>query len=192
MPRIYSVNESHNCDFGVDFFNGVAAVSQLDTQSIAWFTAKGYKVLDGQDFLSFWDTLTVEQVTTIANAAGVTTEDKKKWEIVTGLETALKSVINMDINSFEALADINGGKVGAAAYTDAAAIIQDLPSKVMAELETSGLKVEIPIDTWVDTDTYDKTAAGSYTFTATLDTLPDPITNTGTKTISVEVVVAAE
>ena len=48
------------------------------------------------------------------------------------------------------------------------------------------------VNGWVDTDTYNPNAAGSYTFTATLGAIPSGYANTGNHTATIEVVVAID
>jgi hypothetical protein len=44
MPnyKIYSPNNNHSCDYGVDFVNGVALTA--DENAVKWFRDKGYYV----------------------------------------------------------------------------------------------------------------------------------------------------
>jgi hypothetical protein len=95
---------------------------------------------------------------------------------------------SIDITSFDAIGDISMGKAGEAKY--------DLGAKVVVRLMIShdtvtanGGAVRVPITAWTDTDGYDPTVAGSYTFTATLGSLPRNTTNTNGLTATVEVVV---
>ena len=86
-----------------------------------------------------------------------------------------------NITAFDAIADVDGDL-----YANAAAVKAALPEYVYAD---SGL-VKVPVTAWADTDTFNAGVNAPYTFTATLGTLPYGVTNTGSKTATVEVVVA--
>lgn len=49
MARIFSLVEDHNCDYGVDFFNGVALVPDADSEILTDLANKGYTVVEGND-----------------------------------------------------------------------------------------------------------------------------------------------
>lgn len=49
MARIFSPVESHSCDYGVDFYNGVAVVPDEKTDVLRRFENKGYTVIEGND-----------------------------------------------------------------------------------------------------------------------------------------------
>jgi len=109
----------------------------------------------------------------------------------TAVATATVEVVVSDdaeLTSFDALDSIAAGTVAVPVYADAAAVIATLPDTVLA----NNGSVAVPVTAWVDTDTYDPTSAGSYTFTATLGDLPDGYANAAGVTATVEVVVAAE
>jgi len=189
MARVYALNESHNCDYGVDFINGVASVPDADTTLLAWFTNNGYTVVSGSDTLSAWDYLTKDELTTFAPYMGIDVADKTKQELVTAIETALITLMKIEITEFDAIASIDGGAAGEADYANAAAVIAVLPESV--EVTFSGdIKATVPVTTWVDTDTYDPATAASYTFTATLGDIPLPFANTADVTATVEVVIS--
>ena len=103
------------------------------------------------------------------------------------VEVVVAAAADVEITAFDAIADKDGGKVGAATYADAAAVIAALPTDVTANSNA----VTVPVTTWVDTDSYDPAVAGSYTFTATLGAIPAGFANTGGYTATVEVVVYA-
>ncbi|WP_144175934.1 Ig-like domain-containing protein, partial [Pseudomonas sp. Kh13] len=84
--------------------------------------------------------------------------------------------------SFDIIDDIAGGKVGAATYADAAAVISALPTSVTAH---NG-EITVPVTGWEDTDNYDAETAGYYTFTAILGDLPEGVSNTDNKTATVK------
>ncbi len=190
MARIYALNENHNCDYGVDFINGVAAVPDANTKVIAWFTAHGYTVVTGSDSLSPWDLLPVEQLRIFAPYAGIDPAGMTKDVLVEAIETVLITLMKIEITAFDAIADVNGGTIEEPVFTDAAAVIAALPTTVTATF-LGGAKATVPVTTWVDTDTYNKAAAAKYTFTATLGTLPLPFANTAAVTATVEVEVKA-
>ncbi len=88
------------------------------------------------------------------------------------------------LSSFDTIAAIDAGSAGNA--MDAAAVIALLPGTVKA----NGTTVTIPVSAWTDTDGYNPTTAGSYTFTATLGELPEGYLNDSNLTATVEVVVS--
>lgn len=190
MARIYALNEKHNCDYGVDFINGVAVVPDADTKVIAWFTAHGYTVVPGSDTLSPWDELPVEQLRIFAPFAGINPTGMTKDLLVEAIETALITLMKIEILAFDAIADMNGGTVALPTYADANAVKAALPTTVTATF-AGGAKATVPVAAWVDTDVYNKAAAAKYTFTATLGTLPLPFANTAAVTATVEVEVKA-
>jgi len=190
MARIYSDNPDHNCDYAVDFVNGVAAVPVSQAALIAWFTAQGYTVVQGSDTLSPWDELTFAQVVKIAAMCGITVTGETKQELVAAIETALITIAKYEITAFNAIANLSAGTVAVPKYTDAAAVKAALPARVKATL-ANGMIADVPVSAWVDTDTFNNAAAGSYTFTATLGTIPTPYKNTAAVTATIEVVVAA-
>ena len=190
MSRIYSINPHHSCYYGVDFYNGAAAVPTADTALIAWFTAKGYTVVAGSDTLSPWDYLTIEQLAGFAPYAGINPAGMTKAALVTAIETALITLMKIEITAFDAITDVDGGTLAEPTYANAAAVIAALPTTVTATF-AGGAKATVPVTTWVDTDTYNKAAAAKYTFTATLGALPLPFANTAVVTATVEVEVKA-
>lgn len=190
MARIYALNENHNCNYGVDFFNGVGAVPDANTGLIAWFTAKGYTIVAGSDTLSPWDYLPMSELQMFAPYAGINPAGMTKDVLVAAIETVLITLMKIEITAFDAIADVNGGTVATPTYVNAAAVIAALPTTVTATF-AGGAKATVPVTTWVDTDTYNKAAAAKYTFTATLGTLPLPFANTAAVTATVEVEVKA-
>lgn len=190
MARIYAINQNHNCDYGVDFFNGVAAIPDDNYIALHWLEEKGYEIVQGINKLMPWDYLTFEQLLEIAKYTSIVTTDMTKQELVAAIETELISKMYIDIKVFDEIPDINGGKVGDVEYADATAVKAALPDTVKSTF-ADGLVVTVPVSAWVDTDTYNAGVAGSYTFTANLGTLPSPLTNSGNKTATVEVVIAS-
>lgn len=187
MARIYSPNAAHSCDYGVDFFNGAAAVPDADTYLAGWFTAKGYTVVAGADELSPLDYLTLAQLQSFAPYYGLIATGLTKAALIAAIETQLDEM-KIEITAFTALANRAAGTEGEAIYATAAAVRATLPTVVYCDAGT----VPVPVTTWVDTDTYNPNVAGSYTFTATLGTLPVPYANTAAATATIEIVVAED
>ena len=190
MARIYALNENHNCDYGVDFFNGVGAVPDANTGLIAWFTAKGYTIVAGSDTLSPWDYLPMSELKMFAPYAGINPAGMTKDVLVAAIETTLITLMKIEITAFDAIADVSAGTIAAPVFENAAAVIAALPATVTATF-AGGAKATVPVTTWVDTDTFNNAAAAKYTFTATLGTLPLPFANTAAVTATVEVEVKA-
>lgn len=190
MTRIYAPNTGYTTDHGVDFINGAAAVLDADIETIEWFQNNGFEIVAGSSVLSPWDRLTVEELNRFAPYASINTAGMTKGQIVTAIETALITLMNYEITAFDAITDLDGGSVATPTYANAAAVQAVLPAVVYATL-APGIVAAVPVTVWVDTDIYDKTTAGSYTFTATLGALPTPYANTAAVTAEIEVVVAA-
>jgi hypothetical protein len=84
MPRIYSPNEDHSCDYGVDFINGVAAVPS--TADTSYFQGKtGYVVDSSRHTLTFLDKLSKAQLVELATERSLTTADKTKQQLVAAI-----------------------------------------------------------------------------------------------------------
>jgi hypothetical protein len=191
MARVYSLNEDHSCDYGYDFFNGAAAVPDADTDSIAWFTSKGYTVVPGSDTLSPWDYLSKAELETFAPYAGINPAGMTKAQLIAAIETALITLMKIEITAFDVIPDIDGGTIAEPVFADKDAVIAILPTHVTATF-TGGSKATVPVTAWADTDTYNKGAAAKYTFTATLGPIPTPFANTAGVTATVEVEVKAQ
>lgn len=190
MARIYSPNEAHNVAYGVRFIYGAAAVPDAKTSVVAWFQARGYTVVAGSDTLGVWDLQPVELLRDVAPMCGVNPAGKTKAQLVAGIEAALVTHMKIEITQFDAIPDIPAGKAGSAKYANATAVKAILPTHVTATIGTSGVKATVPVTSWADTDTYNAAVAASYTFTATLGTLPLPFANTAGVTATDEVVVS--
>lgn len=190
MARIYSPNEAHSCDYGVDFIYGVAAVPDTETITIDWFQDRGYTIVSGSDSLSPWDLLPVEQLRIFAPYAGIDHIGMTKAQLVAAIETALITLMKIEITAFDSIPDIDGGTLAEPVFDDAAAVKAVLPEFVTATF-ANGSKATVPVTAWTDTDTYSKLAAAKYTFTATLGTIPTPFANTASVTATVEVEVKA-
>lgn len=190
MAKIYAPNEQHNCDYGVDFIHGVAAVPDADTATLEWFTAKGFTVVTGSDTLSPWDYLPVEMLRVFAPYAGIDASGKTKKQLVLGIEAALITLMKIEIEEFDAIANVVAGTTAEPKYADANAVKAVLPASVTATFE-NGSKATVPVSSWANTDTYNAAAAASYTFTATLGTIPLPFTVKAGVSATVEVVVSS-
>ena len=186
MARVYSPNEDHSCDLGIDFFNGAAVVPDANAGLRAALVAKGYTVVAGKDALTALDYLTAAQLDALCPYLGIDPTGKAKSAIVVEIETQL-AAMKIEITAFTAIANVSAGTVAVPLFADAAAVKAALPTHVHCNAGSVG----IPVTAWVDTDTFDKTTAGSYTFTATLGALPVPYANTAAGTATVEVVVGA-
>lgn len=190
MARIYSDNPDHNYDAAVDFVKGVTALPNSETSILAWLTANGYTIVQGSDSLSPLDDLTFDQLVRFAAYCGVDATDKTKQQLVSAIETALITLAKYEIAAFDALAAVSAGTVAAPLFADATAVKAALPTRVKATL-SNGMVADVPVTAWVDTDEYAVAVAGSYTFTATLGTIPTPYANTAAVTAVVEVVLGA-
>ena len=185
MARIYSLNENHNCDFGVDFFNGAAAVPNRDLKTINRFVLAGYTVVLDYDELQLWDYLNKEELVKLADFLRIDSTDLTKVEIVAAIENRIANDMAMNISDVEILADIDGGTIVAPVYLDAAAVIAALPKTVECTY-ASDEKIDLEV-TWNDTDAYE-VASGSYTFTGTI--IPKlPFGNANALEATVEVVI---
>lgn len=191
MARIYSPNPGHSCDYGVDFINGVAAVSDDDAHLINYFRNKGYTVVAGSNQLSPWDHLTIEQLRLFAPYAGIDPDGKTKSQLIQLIETTLLTLMKIEITAFDAISDIDGGKAGDLTYADADAVIAILPDFVTATF-SNGLVATVPVASWANSDNYGSSStAGKYTFTATLGSVPLPFTVAQGVVVSVELNVKA-
>jgi hypothetical protein len=104
------------------------------------------------------------------------------------VEVVVEPVIT-NITTFDAIADVSAGTAGAASYANAGEVSAALIAS-HATVTANGGAITVPVTAWVDTDSYNASVAGNYTFTATLGSLPANTTNTsGNVTATVEVVV---
>lgn len=94
-------------------------------------------------------------------------------------------VAKYDITGFDPIPDIYAGTAGSAIYADAAEVIAVLPDTVTAD----GGVVTVPVAYWEDTDSYNPDAAGSYTFTAIIEEMPEGYGNPDNHQATVEVIV---
>ena len=189
MARVYSPVVDHTCDYGVDFVNGVGVVLDADTERQAYFTAKGYTVVTGADALSVWDRLPLATLQGLAPKFGINPAGKTKAQLVTAVELNMSTHLKIEITAFDAIANVSAGTVAVPLFANLAAARAALPTTVLATI--GGGVAVVPVASWADTDTFNKAAAASYTFTAVLGALPVPYANTATVTATVEVVVGA-
>jgi uncharacterized repeat protein (TIGR02543 family) len=163
--------------------SGTYATLQQVALSSTTVGAKIYYTTDGSA-----PTISSNQYTSAISVA--TDSAIKAIAVKSGMMDSTVSTFNYviltktQLSSFDAIADIAAGPVGSA--MDAAAVIKALPDTVKA----NGTTVTIPVSAWTDTDGYDPSTAGSYTFTATLGELPEGYLNDSNLTASVEVVVS--
>jgi len=88
---------------------------------------------------------------------------------------------DVNISAFDSIDSISGNEYANGGAVSTALLA--LYPYVYAEA------AKVPVTAWVDTDTFNGAFDASYTFTATLGTLPEGFTNTGNKTATIEVVV---
>jgi PGF-pre-PGF domain-containing protein len=80
---------------------------------------------------------------------------------------------SVEITGYDSISDVDAGTAGSATYTDATAVITHL-NATYTEVTIKGTSDTVPLSlSWDDTDGYDSSTAGSYTFTATVGTLPE-------------------
>lgn len=98
---------------------------------------------------------------------------------------------NIEITGYNALADVNAGTAGSATFSSAAEVLVYL-SNNRATATITGTAVTVPLTVWTNTDSYNPSAAGSYTFTAQIGTLPDGYVDAvdTISSVTVEVIVA--
>lgn len=110
--------------------------------------------------------------------------------IITLFPAAAFSEPDEEITSFAPIT-LSAGTVSAAVYADAAAVIAALSAQYpsVTAATYSGGGVSVPVAGWTETDTYDPSTVGSYTFTATLGDIPAGYANPHNLTATAEVVV---
>ena len=112
----------------------------------------------------------------------------------TGAFTASVEVVlsTSEITGFAAISNVSAGAAGSATYADAAAVSSHLlTSYANVTANYASGTVSVPVTSWTNTDNYNPTVAGSYTFTAVLGTLPAGYANAGAFTSTIEVVVSS-
>lgn len=98
---------------------------------------------------------------------------------------------NIEITGYDPLSSIDGGDIGDANYENAAAVIAYLQANVTC-VAISGYSEVVPVDDWVDTDSYVSNVAASYTFTALVGAIPDGFEDLISPTlyVTVEIIVS--
>jgi len=88
-----------------------------------------------------------------------------------------------EITSFNNL-NLPGGVTGSATYSNTTAILAILPTSITANTNTGSISV--PVISWNDTDSYNSSVAGSYTFSAVLGAIPIGYANSGNNIGTIE------
>jgi uncharacterized repeat protein (TIGR02543 family) len=115
-------------------------------------------------------------------------------EPVTSRTIALSyTVTAAEITGFAAIGPLAAGSAGSA-LADADAVKAQLhTAHPNVNANYAGVNTPVPVSIavadWADTDSYDPTTPGSYTFTATPSVIPANFANTGNNKVTVEVVV---
>ncbi|WP_236285710.1 InlB B-repeat-containing protein, partial [Paenibacillus allorhizoplanae] len=126
---------------------------------------------------------------TLASGDTISVTAQSAGETVSAAATTTVAPAATNISAFDAIGDISAGTAGAATYANAGEVTTVLLAS-HASVTADGGTITVPVTGWVDTDSYNPAVAGSYTFTATLGSLPANTTNTDNLTATVEVVVA--
>jgi hypothetical protein len=108
---------------------------------------------------------------------------------VTATVEVVVSPVITNITAFDAIGDVAAGTAGAATFANASEVTTALLTS-HAIVTADGGTITVPVTAWLDTDSYNASGAGSYTFTATLGSLPANTINTDNLTATIEVVVA--
>ncbi|WP_249662110.1 Ig-like domain-containing protein, partial [Lysinibacillus fusiformis] len=110
-------------------------------------------------------------VTAAVKAGKTVGTDLTKTQIQTLVVTELVK-ISKEITTFAPVTLTQTGTVagGDVQYATAVAVIAQLPTNITVTLG-DGTTATVPV-TWAETDTYDASAAATYTFSATWGTLP--------------------
>lgn len=152
-------------------------------------SSRALAVLADESILQVWDDMS--EMTEFFNPKSMCwTYFWNHWQTY-GLSVLADAVAFMPpdvaVTGFDTIVAVPAGTVADPTYADAAAVIAVLPAFAFAA--PGGIPV--PVTAWVDTDSFNKAVAGSYTFTGTLGTLPDGVTNSVNYKPTVEVVVLA-
>lgn len=178
---VYSLAAAYNMD-KVTFLGRVFEVDNFGS-------SRALAVLADESILQVWDDTT--EMSEFYNPKSLCwTYFWNHWQTY-GLSVLSNAVAFMPpditLTAFDAIDDIAGGAAGDSIFADAAAVIASLPTHAFAQ--PSG--IPIPITTWVDTDTFDPDIAGDYTFTGTVGTLPDGVTNSSNLKPVIDIVITA-
>ncbi|MDR3519815.1 MAG: peptidoglycan-binding protein [Candidatus Pacebacteria bacterium] len=93
------------------------------------------------------------------------------------------------ITSFDPISNINESTTNPT-YINASAVESYLLS-TYPNVTANSEAVTVPVNSWTDTDSYNSSVAGTYTFTAVLGTIPDNFSNSGNYTATVNVIVSS-
>jgi hypothetical protein len=94
-----------------------------------------------------------------------------------------------ELTGFAAIPELEAGRANDTRYAGAAEVAAALPAVLTASW--AGGTFSVPVSDWTDTDGYDRTQAGRYTFTAVC-AAPANFANSGNHSAAVEVVVDVE
>ena len=109
--------------------------------------------------------------------------------MILSMSSMVYALDSTEITGFDAIPDVSAGTVSNPTYATTSAIVAVLPATVTASaVSTTDEAVSVPVDSWVDTDGYDPTVDGSYTFTASLGAIQAGYINPNSLTATVEVV----
>jgi len=170
--------------FNMDKTSFMGRVLEVDN----FGSSRALAVLADESILQVWDDMS--EMTEFFNPKSLCwTYFWNHWQTY-GLSCLANAIAFMppdvNITDFDAIDSIAAGPAGDTIFANAAAVIAALPT--VAFTSNAG---PIEITTWVDTDEYNPAVAAPYTFTGTVGTLPDGVTNTGSKAPTIEIVVAA-
>ncbi|WP_419877951.1 Ig-like domain-containing protein [Brevibacillus centrosporus] len=179
-----SVAGLYKTDWTVDNAGSTIAVASSSSNgAVLTLTIPSNKTLAASDVVVY-PAATVAQTKDASGNLFVPTST----QVSSGIDVA---AMPLSLASYTAVTLTQTGTVtdGDVQYATAADVIAALPANITVTLE-DGSTASVPV-TWADTDTYDSSAAASYTFTATWGTLPAGVDNADSVAApTVEVVVA--
>ena len=156
MARVFAKNENHNCDYGVDFVNGVAFVPDSEVALLEQLRKQGYNVQTDDDILgsppfsslsvdigklSIIDTMNIEQLRIVCQMVGVDpdailahppVEQFPKLRLIAAIEQGLWYMTRR-LSSWVPISDIDAGTVANPLFADEADIIVKLPKLISAD-----------------------------------------------------------
>jgi len=135
--KLYSTNEDHSCDYGIDFYNGVGFTSNEAAKNL--LVAKGYTAVVATG-LSQFDYLPKATLLLIAAEFSVTLEeDASKKDIVAALITAFTlnaSLASLEVGALSLTPAFDGAVLEyTAATTNATDIITVVPADAKSTVE---------------------------------------------------------
>lgn len=169
MARVFAKNENHNCDYGVDFVNGVAFVPDSEAALLEHLRKQGYNVQTDDDILgsppfsslsvdigklSIIDTMNIEQLRIVCQMVGVDpdailahppVEQFPKLRLIAAIEQGLWYMARK-LSSWVPISDIDAGTVANPLFVDEAALIANLPKLVVADTGFSYRDYYAPLD----------------------------------------------